>query len=77
MKKSLKLVFTQRLIREPMLFTAAGNYDIMPNIRRARVTDTGGEMLLDVEGGAETIEKTVESMRELGIEVEDVTVADE
>jgi molybdopterin synthase sulfur carrier subunit len=74
-KKSLKLVFPHNLIREPGIFTIAANYDIMPNIRRARVTDMVGEIVLDLEGSEENIEKALLSMRSRGVEVEDITAA--
>jgi L-aspartate semialdehyde sulfurtransferase ferredoxin len=72
MKKSYKLVFPQSLIREPVIFTMAKNYDIMPNIRRARVTDTSGEIVVDLDGTEENIEKAVDAMRSQGVEVESI-----
>jgi L-aspartate semialdehyde sulfurtransferase ferredoxin len=76
MKKSYKLVFPQSLIREPVMFTMAKNYDIMPNIRRARVTDTYGEIVVDLEGPEEKIEKAVHSMRSQGVDVESIELDD-
>jgi L-aspartate semialdehyde sulfurtransferase ferredoxin len=76
MKKSYKLVFPQSLIREPVMFTMAKNYDIMPNIRRARVTDTYGEIVVDLEGPEENIEKAVHSMRSQGVDVESIELDD-
>lgn len=49
-KLRVKLTFPQELIKEPVLFRMAKKYDVMPNIRRARVTDTFGEMILELEG---------------------------
>jgi hypothetical protein len=49
----------------------------MPKIRRARVTDTVGEIVLDVEGSEDNLEKAIQSMRSQGIEVEDIVAADE
>ena len=57
MKKKVKLIFPQHLVREPIIFTMAKNYDVMPNIRRARVTDTVGEMVLELEGSKRTWRK--------------------
>jgi hypothetical protein len=37
MKKRVKLTFPQRLIKEPVIFKMAMKYDVIPNIRRARV----------------------------------------
>lgn len=70
MRRRVKLTFPQHLIREPVIFTMARKYDVLPNIRRARVTDTVGEMVLELEGTADNLEKGVQSLREQGIEVE-------
>lgn len=70
MKKRAKLTFPPQLIREPVIFAMAKKYDIMPNIRRARVTETVGEMILELEGENENIEKGIESLKHQGIDVE-------
>jgi ABC-type methionine transport system ATPase subunit len=70
MKKRVKLIFPQHLVREPIIFTMARNYNVMPNIRRARVTDTVGEMVLELEGEQEDLEKGLKALRSQGVEVE-------
>lgn len=70
MKKRIRLTFPQHLIREPVIFTMAKKYDVMPNIRRARVTETVGEMILEIEGAEENLEKGIQSLRDSGVDVE-------
>lgn len=70
MKKRVKLTFPQQLIKEPVIFTMARQYNVIPNIRRARVTETVGEMILELEGTQEDVEKGIHWLREKGIEVE-------
>ncbi|MEK6581901.1 MAG: NIL domain-containing protein [Nitrospirota bacterium] len=70
MKKRIKLTFPQRLIKEPVIFTMAREYNVMPNIRRARVTETVGEMVLELEGTEENLEKGIKFLREQGVDVE-------
>lgn len=70
MTKRVKLTFPQHLIKEPILFTMAKKFDIMPNIRRARVTETVGEMVLELEGEEDNIEIGLQSLRDQGIEIE-------
>ncbi len=70
MKKRVKLTFPQHLIKEPVIFTMAKKYDVMPNIRRARVTETVGEMVLEIEGTEENLEKGIKSLRDQGVIVE-------
>ncbi len=70
MKSRVKLTFPQHLIKEPVIFTMAKKYDIMPNIRRARVTETVGEMVLEFEGTEENLTKGIESLKQQGVVVE-------
>jgi ABC-type methionine transport system ATPase subunit len=70
MKKRVKLTFPQHLIKEPVIFTMAKKYDVMPNIRMARVTETVGEMVLEIEGTEVGLEKGIQSLREQGVVVE-------
>lgn len=70
MKQRVKLTFPQHLIKEPVIFTMAKKYDVMPNIRRARVTETVGEMVLELEGTEENLSKGIQSLKDQGIIVE-------
>jgi ABC-type methionine transport system ATPase subunit len=70
MKRRIKLTFPQQLIKEPVIFNMAKRFDVMPNIRRARVTETVGEMVLELEGAEENLEKGIQSLRDQGIDVE-------
>jgi len=70
MKTRFKLTFPQNLIKEPVIFTMAKKYDIIPNIRRAKITETFGEMILELEGGEDNIEKGIEFIKQQGVDVE-------
>ncbi|PKL47720.1 MAG: ferredoxin [Nitrospira bacterium HGW-Nitrospira-1] len=70
MKKRVRLTFPQNLIKEPVIFIMAQQFNVVPNIRRARVTETAGEMLLELEGTQEDIEKGVQWLRDKGIDIE-------
>ncbi len=70
MKTRVKLTFPQNLIKEPIIFTMAKKYDVIPNIRRARVTETVGEMILELEGEDENVKSGIESLKQLGLDVE-------
>ncbi len=69
-KLRVRLTFPQELIKEPVLFRMAKKYDVMPNIRRARVTDTFGEMILELEGTETNLQQGINSLREQGVVVE-------
>ena len=70
MKKRVNLTFPQNLIKEPVIFNMAKNFDIMPNIRRARVTETVGVMILELESSEDNLKKGVDFLKEQGVVVE-------
>lgn len=70
MKTRVKLTFPQHLIKEPVIFTMAKKYNLIPNIRRARVTETVGEMVLELEGDEDGINKGIELLKQQGVDVE-------
>ncbi len=70
MKERVKLTFPQQLIKEPVIFRMAKQFGVMPNIRRARVTETIGEMVLELDGAPEDLDKGIEFLRSQGVVVE-------
>jgi len=68
--KRIKLTFPQDLIREPVIFTMAKKFDVMPNIRRAKVTESIGEVVLELEGSEKNLEGGIAYLRERGVKVE-------
>ncbi len=68
--KRIKLIFPQEQIKEPVVFTMAKKFDVIPNIRRARVTETVGEMTLELEGSDETLSAAIRYLESRGIKVE-------
>lgn len=71
-KKLVKLTFPQKLIKEPVIFTMAKKYDVMPNIRRARVTEKIGEMVLELEAEEKNLEKGIEYLKKVGVIVDPI-----
>ena len=72
-KKRVTLVFPQNLIQEPVVFTMALKFNVIPNIRKARVTETVGEMMLELEGDEKNLEKGIQYLESRGVKVEPVT----
>ncbi|MBI5074705.1 MAG: NIL domain-containing protein [Nitrospirae bacterium] len=70
MKSRVKLTFPQNLIKEPVIFSMAKQFNVMPNIRRARITETVGEMVLELEGAQDDLDRGIAFLKEKGIEVE-------
>jgi len=71
-RRVVKLTFPQRLIKEPVTFKMAKKYGIIPNIRRARVTEKIGEMILDLDGEEKNVEKGFKYLAKFGVKIEPV-----
>ena len=69
-KQLIKLNFPQELIKKPVIYTMAKKYDVIPNIRRAKVTDESGEMILELEGEAANLEKGIKYLQKAGVVVD-------
>lgn len=71
-RKQVTLIFPQHLIKEPVIYTMSKECEVMPNIRRAKITETVGEMTLELEGGEENLKRAVAFLEKKGIKVEPV-----
>ena len=71
-KKKITLTFPQELIKEPIIFRVAKQFDLVPNIRRAKVTETVGEVTLELSGSEEDLERGIKHLEQLGVKVEPV-----
>ncbi len=68
--KRVKLIFPRELIKEPVIFTMAKKFDVMPNIRHAKVTESAGEVVLELEGAEKKLEAGIAYLKERGVKVE-------
>jgi ABC-type methionine transport system ATPase subunit len=68
--RRVTLVFPQDRVQEPVVFTMAKQFNIMPNIRRARVTETVGEMTLELEGSEADLAAGIKYLESRGVKVE-------
>ncbi len=71
-KRMVKLMFPRNLIKKPVTFEMAKKFDIMPNIRRAKVTEEIGELVLELEGEEANLEKGIEYLKKKGVIVEPI-----
>ncbi len=73
MKQALDLIYPQNLIREPVLYSMVKEVPVIFNIRRAKVNDKVGEIVLELEGSQTDLERAVEYLRSRGIKAEPIT----
>lgn len=71
-KRQVKLTFPQELIKEPVTFKMAKKYNIVPNIRRAKVTETVGELVLELSGTKDNLQKGIKYFEKRGVKVDEI-----
>jgi ABC-type methionine transport system ATPase subunit len=72
MKQALDLIFPQNLIKEPVIHRMSKQFDVVFNLRRAKITEKTGEIVLELEGEEPTLKKAVEWLKKQGLKVEPV-----
>ena len=65
-----RLVFPERLVREPVIARLVRSFDVEPSIRRASIDDHSGWMLLELSGEPSAVEGALAWLAEQGVEVE-------
>ena len=71
-KKIVHLIFPQKMIKKPAIYTMALKYKVVPNIRRAKITESVGEVVLELDGTKESLEKGIHYLTRQGIKVEPI-----
>ncbi len=71
-KRLIKLTFPKDLIKKPITFQMAKKFDVMPNIRRAKITEEIGEIMLELEGADQNLDKGVAYLKKEGVIVEPI-----
>jgi ABC-type methionine transport system ATPase subunit len=64
--------FPEGLIREPLLYNLGRDFEIVPNIRGATITDDLGLVYLDLEGPDDEIDRAIDYLKERGVSVKTV-----
>lgn len=73
MKEALSLTFPTNLIKEPVIHRMSKKFDVVFNLRRAKVTEKIGEIVLELEGSDDVIRKAEEWLKEQGLKVQPIT----
>lgn len=66
----LRLTFPEHLIKQPVIARMVREFDVMPNIRRASIDETVGWVICEIGGEDDAIERAVEWLTDLGIQVD-------
>ena len=71
-KQRVKFTFIEELIKEPIIWKLAKEFDLVTNIRRADVTDERGWVVLELEGDRDEIERGLDWVRNNGVRVDPI-----
>ena len=71
-RQRVKFTFVEELIKEPIIWKLAKEFDVVTNIRRADVTDERGWVILELDGDEDEIERSLEWVRKNGVRVDPV-----
>ncbi len=72
-RKRLDLFFPPELVRRPVMHQLSKAFDVVFNIRRARISESTGELVLELEGEPDVLEEAVQWLKKQGVRVEPVT----
>jgi len=72
MKRRIYCTIPQEHIKDPILFQLAHQFEVIPNIRGASVTEEIALLTLDLEGEESNITAAVEHLVAQGVQVEDL-----
>lgn len=66
----IKLTFPEHLIKQPVIARLVREFDVMPNIRQAKIEEHVGWVVCELGGEDEQIEKAIQWLHDLGVEVD-------
>lgn len=73
MKHAVDLIFPKDLIQEPVICQMVRELPVVFNIRRAKVTDKVGEIVLELEGSETEVRAAEQWLAKRGVKVEPIT----
>ena len=71
--RQVMFTFPQELVKEPIIYNLGQQFKVVPNIRRADISEDKGWVVLELEGEEKDIEASVAWLTSKGIRVDAVT----
>ncbi len=72
-KRQVMFTFPTELIKEPIIFNLGLQFKVVPNIRRADISEAKGWVVLELEGEDKDIKAGITWLTSKGIRVDAVT----
>ena len=68
----VRLTFPPERVTDPVVYNIGHQYEVVTNIRRANVTADEGWIVLEITGDADELERVIEHLRHIRVQVEPV-----
>ncbi|MDQ6960605.1 MAG: NIL domain-containing protein [Mariprofundaceae bacterium] len=72
LKQRVYLTFSKETVREPLIWKAGREFDVMTNIRTAEVREDMGLVGLEIEGAQDVVEQALAWFTAQGVHVEPI-----
>lgn len=66
------LTFASDIVGKPVTYRIVKDFDLMVNILRAEVGDSGGRLLVSIEGSIQQVKKAVKYLTDAGVQVSEL-----
>ena len=66
----VKLTFPEHLIKQPLMGRLVREFDVLPNIRRANISDDVGWIVCELAGERPSVERALAWLGEAGVQVD-------
>ena len=71
--RHLQLTFPESQVTEPVIYQIVKQFDVVPSIRRANISNHVGWMVIEVSGSTEALDAAIDYLEGLGIVVTDAS----
>ena len=71
-RKQVMFTFPEELVKEPIIYNLGQQFQVIPNIRRADISESKGWVVLEMEGEEADIEAGITWLTSKGIRVDPV-----
>lgn len=66
----VRLTFPPELVRQPVIGQLVRRFDVLPNIRRADVSEDVGWIVCELDGESDRVAEAIAWMEKIGVDVE-------
>jgi ABC-type methionine transport system ATPase subunit len=70
MSERVRLTFPDELVRQPVIGQLVRRFDVLPNIRRADVSDDVGWIVCELDGTPPKVAEAIAWMEDIGVDVD-------